>query len=411
MIEGLVKVVYSLKWLALFVKMKYMKTLLLKNVDAFLANEKVNNILVLIENEKIAGMFFENKNIKADEEIDLSGKTLFAGFIDIHIHGAVGVDTNETDVDGLQNVARFLAQNGVTAWLPTLVPDSEENYQRSINAIDELMKHQEESLEPSARVLGVHYEGPFVNEKQCGALRTQFFKSFVKGDEVKSLPRLRNFNAIHLTTLAPEIEGGVELIRELVKENWIVSIGHTRSTVEMLEQAFDAGAKHITHFMNAMPQLHHRAPGVVGWGLLKDDVMCDMIADGIHTDALMLKLALRCKTSDKLALISDAVSPTGLGDGDYEIWGEKISVVNGKTQNERGSIAGSVITMLDAVRFMLKLGINETDVSKMASLNPARTLGIDKDYGSIEIGKRADLVAIDENGNVQMTIIGGRVAH
>lgn len=386
-----------------------MKTLLLKNANAVLPNQKAENVSLMIEGKQIAEISFENKTFKADEEIDLSNTTLFAGFIDIHIHGAVGVDTNEASADGLEKVATFLAANGVTAWLPTLVPDSEEKYQRTINAVDELMRTQE-WREPAARVLGVHYEGPFVSEKQCGALRTEFFKSFTKGDEINSLPRLQTPDAIHFTTLAPEIEGGIDLIKELVKQNWIPSIGHTRSGVDVLERAFEAGAKHITHFMNAMSPLHHRAPGPIGWGLMKDEVMCDMIADGVHTDAMMLKLAFRCKTSDGLALISDAVSPAGLGDGEYEIWNEKISVRNGKTQNERGSIAGSVITMLDAVRFMLRLGISERDVSKMASLNPARTLNIQDTHGSIETGKRADLVAIDDKGKAILTIIGGRAA-
>ena len=124
----------------------------------------------------------------------------------------------------------------------------------------------------------------------------------------------------------------------------------------------------------------------------------------------MLRFAAQTKTPEKTVLISDAVSPAGLGDGDYQIWGEPISVVNGKTQNERGSIAGSVITMLDAVKMMLSLGFSPSEVSRMASLNPARVLGIDKDYGSIEIGKRADLTAIDEKGNVILTIVGGNIA-
>ena len=250
-----------------------------------------------------------------------------------------------------------------------------------------------------------------MNEKQCGALRTRFFRKNIMGDELKSLPRLRSADAIHLTTLAHEIEGGVELVKELVKQNWIVSIGHTRAEVEILNAAFANGARHLTHFFNAMTGLHHRNVGVVGWGLTNEDVTFDLIADGIHVHPQMLKFACDTKTPDKVLLISDAVSPTGLGDGEYEIWNEKISVVKGRTQNERGSIAGSVITMLDAFRLMLDLGFSETDVAKMASLNPALVLKIDKDYGSIEIGKRADLVAIDKDGHPRLTIIGGRVAH
>ena len=166
----------------------------------------------------------------------------------------------------------------------------------------------------------------------------------------------------------------------------------------------------MTHFMNAMSPLHHRAPGPIGWGLLNDDVSLDVIADGVHLDPTMLKVLLRCVSPARLTLISDAIAATGQGDGDFEIWGEKITVANGRTSNARGSIAGSVITMLDAVKTMLSLGASESDVARMASLNPARLLGIDRDCGSIEEGKRADLVAVDEGGEVCLTVIGGQPA-
>ncbi len=225
---------------------------------------------------------------------------------------------------------------------------------------------------------------------------------------MKSLPRLGDQSSSHLITLAPEIEGGVHLVKELVKRNWIVSIGHTRAGVDVLEAARDAGARHMTHFMNAMSPLHHRAPGPIGWGLTNDSVSVDVIADGVHVDPLVLKLVLRCKQAERVSLISDAVAPAGLGDGRYQIWGETITVTNGRTENARGHIAGSVITMLDAVRMVLSLGVAATDVARMASTNPARLLGVEKTCGSIEEGKRADLVALDDEGNVRLTIIGGR---
>ena len=212
-----------------------------------------------------------------------------------------------------------------------------------------------------------------------------------------------------MITLAPEVEGGLDLVRVLNERGWIVSIGHTRANAEVLDAAFEAGARHMTHFMNAMTPLHHRSPGPVGWGLLRDDVSCDVIADGIHLDPLMLKLLLKVKGARGLSLISDAIAAAGKGDGDYQIWGETISVKNGRTSNAAGSIAGSVITMLDAVRMMLSLGVSEVDAALMASTNPARLLGISDESGSIEEGKRADLVALDEDGNVRLTIVGGSV--
>jgi N-acetylglucosamine-6-phosphate deacetylase len=157
-----------------------------------------------------------------------------------------------------------------------------------------------------------------------------------------------------------------------------------------------------------MAPLHHRSPGPIGWGLVRDDVTCDIIADGVHTDPLILKLALRCKTAQRLTLISDAVAPTGLGDGEYQIWGEKIEVLERRTRNERGSIAGSVMTIVDGLKMMLSLGAPLHAVSRMASLNPAILLGVEDETGSIEAGKRADLIAVDANFDVVQTFVGGR---
>jgi N-acetylglucosamine-6-phosphate deacetylase len=215
--------------------------------------------------------------------------------------------------------------------------------------------------------------------------------------------------AVHVMTVAPEIEGGIDLVSALHRRGWIVSLGHTRATPDVLDRARAAGARHMTHFMNAMSPLHHRAPGPIGWGLLNEAVTVDLIADGVHIDPIMLKVLLRCLTPARMTLISDAVAAAGMGDGDYEIWGEKISVKDGRTRNAHGSIAGSVITMLDAVRMMLSLGAAEVDVARMATSNPARLLKIDHDCGSIEEGKRADLVALDSGGDVRLTMVDGHV--
>lgn len=397
------------------------KTILLHNCRVVLLDRTAEASSLLIENGRIARIIdpHSHQSAKADSVIDLDGLTLFPGFIDVHIHGATGVDTMEASADDLCQVSAFLARKGVTAWMPTLVPAYHEKYEQSLRTIgeavaqtsvcdspDATIDHRLKSV-PLARVIGVHYEGPFVNSERCGALHREHFRTYKDLADLDSLPTLKHDGAVHLMTLAPEIEGGIDLVRELRRRGWIVSIGHTRANVDVLDQALQAGARHMTHFMNAMTPLHHRAPGPVGWGLINDEVTCDMIADGVHLDPSILKLILRNKTVERISLISDAVAPTGLGDGEYQIWGETIRVENGRTQNAAGSIAGSVITMLDAVQMMLSLGAAESEVARMASLNPARLLGIDDDCGSIQQGKRADLVALDREGKVRMTMIDG----
>ena len=390
-------------------------TCLLRNARLVLPDGIRDRAGLLIEEGRIARIFdstVEPQGAHAETTINLDGLTLYPGFIDIHIHGAAGVDTIEATTDDLHRVATFLAQHGITSWLPTLVPAPEADYEKAVRAIEQLMREQDTQRRPAAaRVLGLHYEGPFINSAQCGALRPAYFRTFETTASLDGLATLNENGALHMTTLAPEITGGLELIVELRRRGWIVSIGHTRALPSVLDRAHGAGARHMTHFMNAMPPLHHRDVGPTGWGLLRDDVSCDIIADGVHLDVLMLKLLLRSKTPARLSLISDAIAPTGLGDGEYKIWGETIAVVEGRTQNASGNIAGSVITMLDAVRMMLSLDVSPTDVARMSAANPAQLLGINSECGTIEEGKRADLTALDKEGNVRLTLTGGRIAH
>lgn len=381
-------------------------SILLANCRLVLTDRFLEDAFVYVENGLIKRI--EQRSITAPgiQSIDLASHSLFPGFIDAHIHGCAGVDTMTARAEQLTQVSGFLTSKGVTAWLPTLVPGTLEEYGNAIQRIGEAMA----AASSGARILGVHYEGPFVNHAQCGALHREHFRTYKRPSDLDDLPVLTTSGARMMTTLAPEIEGGIELIRQLHERDWIISIGHTRAGVETLDQSFSAGARHMTHFMNAMPQLHHREPGPIGWGLSRQDVTCDIIADGIHLDPFVLKLLFKIKGPPGLSLISDSIAAAGKGDGDFQIWGETISVKNGRTSNAHGSIAGSVITMLDAVRTMRSLDVSDVDIARMASANPARLLGIDNECGSIEEGKRADLVAIDANGEVKLTMVGGEVA-
>lgn len=372
-------------------------TTVLKNARAVLPDREVEAD-VLVEDGRIAAI---GDSLDAADQIDLAGATLLPGFIDVHIHGAAGVDVMEATPAGLREVSNYLASQGVTAWVPTLVPGADENYASVAAVVSECLQDPE-----GARVLGLHYEGPFVNTAQCGALHTEYFKTYSRPEDIDCL--VVPENAVRMITLAPEVAGGIELVRELKKRGWVISIGHTRASLDVLDQACDAGARHMTHFMNAMAPLHHRNPGPIAWGLSRDDVTFDVIADGIHLDPFMLRVLLKIKGVGGISLISDAIAAAGKGDGNYEIWGETISVKNGRTANAAGSIAGSVISMLDAVRLLHTLGVSYVDLARMASTNPARLLGLDRECGSIEVGKRADLIALDQDLRLRSVLIGGR---
>jgi N-acetylglucosamine-6-phosphate deacetylase len=385
--------------------------LMLRNASVVLPDRMLEKGAILLKDGRIARVGPGDQSTSSDVQIyDLHDATLFPGFIDVHIHGAVGVDTLAATSTDLASVSKFLATQGVTAWVPTLVPAPQASYLSAVQSIDEIMRAQSGRVERGASVLGIHYEGPFVNSQQCGALHTEYFKSYSSRDDIERLPVPQNEVAVKMTTLAPEVEGGIELIRELRRRGWVISIGHTRATIDVLDQALQAGARHMTHFMNAMAPLHHRAPGPVGWGLLHEDVTCDVIADGVHLDPQVLRLLVQVKSPARLCLISDAIAAAGMGDGNYEIWGETIAVTNGRTRNRHGSIAGSVISMLDAVKMMRSLGVSEVEVAKMAASNPARLLGIAGECGSIEEGKQADVVALDSEGKVALTLINGEIA-
>jgi N-acetylglucosamine-6-phosphate deacetylase len=382
-----------------------MKSVLLNNATLVLPGGIQEHSSVLVADGKIASIVGQGVGAKADVSIDLANQRLFPGFIDVHNHGAVGTDVMDATQTDLDKISRYLASQGVTGWLPTTVPASDENYVRVRQAVEGAMQKQGNG----ARVLGMHYEGPFVNTSLCGALHKDYFKSYSGPADLTNLHSPAT--GAKMITVAPEVDGGINLISELSRRGWIISIGHTKADVTVLDAAFENGASHMTHFMNAMSPLHHRSPGPIGWGLSRDDVSCDIIADGVHLDPSILRLLVKVKGAKCLSLISDAIAAAGVGDGEYQIWGETIVVKAGRTSNAAGSIAGSVISMLDAVRMMQSIGVSDVEIAQMASTNPARLLKLEHECGSIEEGKRADLVAIDANGEVQLTVIGGEIVH
>ena len=277
-----------------------MTTLLLKNANVVLPDREVQ-ASVLIDEGRIVSLAAD----RGDEELDLAGTTLLPGFIDVHIHGASGIDVMDATAAGLGEVSEYLASQGVTSWTPTFVPAGDEHYASAIAVISEAMRGEG----PGARVLGVHYEGPFVNTAQCGALHTEYFKTYSSAEDLDSLPLPST--GVRMITMAPEVSGGVELVRELKKRGWVISIGHTRAALDVLDEACEAGARHMTHFMNAMAPLHHRSPGPIAWGLSRDDVTVDVIADGIHLHPFMLRLLLKLKGANGISLISDAIAAAG----------------------------------------------------------------------------------------------------
>lgn len=370
---------------------------------------------------RIARVFPEDQTpagLSTSETLDLAGAYLAPGLIDIHIHGSAGVDVQATDSAGLARLSEFLFAAGVTGYFATFVPTDERGYREATAAISSYIDQQNEAdrnnkPKPGARILGIHFEGPFVSAHRCGALRREHFRTY-DGD-ARSLDQFLGGGPgiSRLMTLAPETPGGLDLSRELTRNGVRVFIGHSQADPATLDLAFDAGARHITHFPNALDPLHHRKPGAVAWGLLRDDVTLDCIADFHHVDPLMLRLIYQSKGAGRMALISDAIMPTGLGDGEFSVWGEAISVRNGRTslvgKPGEGTIAGSVITMRQALENIVGLGVPVHEAVRMASIVPARAAGIEAEVGSIKEGGLADLIAVDDDFAVRSVIRGSLV--
>lgn len=366
---------------------------------------------VVVRSGLIASVFDEDEKPSGIESIDLGQLFLAPGLIDIHIHGSAGVDVQNADQPSLDLLSEFLLAEGVTSYFATFVPTDDDRYRRATDSVARFMT-DEEKREPRARIAGIHFEGPFVSLKRCGALQTRHFRIYDGDPRSLGLFTLAD-RFPTLMTLAPEVEGGLDLVRELTSRGVRVFIGHTQADLETLDKVFEAGAHHITHFPNALDPLHHRNPGAVGWGLLREGVTMDCIADFHHVHPMMLKLMHKSKGGCALSLISDAIQPAGLGDGEYLVWGDRISIVNGRTAlvegPAQGAIAGSVITMREALKNFALLGVPLNEAVSMATLAPARAAGIGDECGSIERGKRADLIAFDEDFSIRLSVVGGKV--
>jgi N-acetylglucosamine-6-phosphate deacetylase len=398
-----------------------MQQVLLHNARVILANE-IRLGGVLVRDGRIVKIFAADQKpagLSANEIVDLDGAYLAPGLIDIHIHGSAGVDVQAAGPPDLTKLSEFLLLEGVTGYFATFVPTDERGYRDAIESIGSYVEKQDDATGANrgARILGIHFEGPFVNEHRCGALQTEHFRSY-NGDprsiEVfTSDPHNTQASLPRLMTLAPEIHGGLDLIRELTNRSVRVFIGHSQADPDVLHQAARAGARHITHFPNALEALHHRKPGAVAWGLVRKDITLDCIADFHHVHPLMLRLMYQSKAADGMALISDAIMPAGLGDGEFSVWGERITVRNGRTSLAReagnDTIAGSVITLREALKNIIGLGVPMPEAVRMATLIPARVAGIDSDCGSIEEGKRADLIVFDDDLTVRFAAVQGKL--
>lgn len=331
--------------------------------------------------------------------IDGAGTTLAPGFVDVHVHGAVGHETMDADPAGLRRMAAFYADHGVTAFCPTTWTASPDDTLAAVQAVSEAMAEPG----PGARILGAHLEGPYLNAKRCGAQAPQHMR-LADPDEVEAL---LSSGVVRLITLAPEFEANRRAIPALRGHRVTVSAGHSDATYEETVAAIGLGVDHTTHLYNAMSPLHHRAPGMVGAMLGDPRVRCELIADNVHVDPGAMAVAWQAKGPDRLCLVTDALRAAGLAEGTYRFDDRDVTHRDGAMWLPDGSLAGSVLTMDAALRNLLAAtGATLDEAWPTASRTPARSAGA-ADIGELSVGARADLVLLDADLAVVATIIGG----
>ncbi|NNC23096.1 N-acetylglucosamine-6-phosphate deacetylase [Salinisphaera sp. USBA-960] len=324
------------------------------------------------------------------------------GFIDTHIHGAAGADVMDGSDDALGRISQHVVTEGTTSFLATTMtsaPDTLDNAMRALGLFT--------APADGAEMLGAHLEGPFVNVDKKGAQPAEW----ITPPDTALFHRWQHLASqrIKLATLAPEIEGATELIAELKQQGVRAAIGHSNCSAAVAQRAFQCGCGRVTHLFNGMSGLHHRDPGVAAAALAEPACVAEIIADGHHVATEMLRLAFQAKTSRGLIAITDAMRAKGMPDGVYDLGGQQVTVNNGMAQLDDGSLAGSVLTLDQALRNLIEAtDCSLYDAIRMVSTNAAQDLGVIDRKGTLAPGKDADFVVLDAQLNVRLTVCRGR---
>lgn len=362
--------------------------------------ETITDTAILVEGSKIAavGRRGEVPLPAGAQEYSARGMSVVPGFVDVHIHGAGGHDVMEATEQALDAVAASGARRGTTSLLATTVTASEEHICRSAEGIARYIRAQQVGRAPRAEVLGIHFEGPFLNPARRGAHPSEWIAQ-------PSLELLRRLieaasGTGRILTLAPELPRALDLIGFARQAGLVVAVGHTDATYAETCAALRRGASHAAHIFNAMRPFSHRETGVLGAVLTTSEVTAELIADGVHVDAPAMRLLLAAKGVESILLVSDGTAATGMPDGKYQLGAGEASVSGGVCRNAEGKLAGSTLTLDRALRNVMALGVPLADTVRMLTLNPARLLGLERIKGVLAPGADADLVLLDADMNV-----------
>jgi len=336
--------------------------------------------------------------------IDAAGLDLLPGFIDLHVHGAVGHEAMDAEPDGLRAMARFYARHGVTGFLATTWTASGDAILRALHAIRPTL-----GLVPGgAALLGAHIEGPYLNPARCGAQDARL----IRRADLNEARGWLDTGMVRLLALAPEFDDNLMLLDECVRRDVAVSAAHTDASYEQVQAAVARGLRQATHTFNAMRPFGHRDPGTVGAVLALPEITGELIADNIHVHPAAMKILVDAKGPSGVILITDAVRVAGLPEGEYRLDDRLVTVRDGAVRLPNGGLAGSTLTLDRGLRNLrLATGRPLAELWPTSSLNAARAIGLAASKGSLEAGKDADLVLLDPEGHVCVTVVGGEVVY
>ena len=365
---------------------------------------EIADSVVLIEDGKIISVGRRNavELPPGIQEYDARAWTIAPGFVDIHIHGAGGHDVMEADTEGLRHIAETVARFGTTAYVATTVTASPDDTCRSLESLaraTKLGRADAVSETPAAELLGIHFEGPFISHARRGVHPPKWIAAPADGGLFNRM-LVSSDGEARILTMAPELPGALELVERAREAGMVVSMGHTNATYEEAMAAIARGASHATHVFNAMRPFSHRGTGVLGAVLTRPEVTAEIIADGIHVDKAAIQILVSAKGNDRVILVTDAIAATAMPDGNYRLGTFEVSVSGGVCRDSEGRLAGSTLTLDRAVRLMVELGVPAIEAVRMATLQPARRLGIETRKGLLAVGADADLLFLDDSLHV-----------